>query len=302
MKLIIFILIFLFLFHPESINACTIFMVENNGKVLVGNNEDYSFPFTAVWFIPASGKKYGRVCFGFEFDIGQQAATGGMNDQGLFIDGNGLGNIDWTPDEKKETYNGIVEEHVLSHFANVEEAVSWFRNTNIPIMKRAKFLMVDKTGDSAVIEWGKGKLQVIRREGHYQISTNFRQSVLPDENYSDYRFNLVKEIIESAKEYDIDLVLQALSASHWEGSRTNTLFSNIYDLNKGVMYTYNFHHYDQVKKFNLADELKKGKNIYYIPKLFPFIPYSQHRFVPRELGESWGITSGKRDWKDCNGI
>ena len=294
MRLIIAIIVSLFLFNANVVNGCTIFMLEKDEVLLVGNNEDYSFPFTAVWFIPPSGKKYGRVCFGFEVDLGRQAATGGMNDQGLFIDGNGLGNINWTSDETKKTHKSIVEEYVLAHFSSVEETISWFRNTNIPILKRAKFLVVDKSGESAVIEWGNGKLQVIRRKGNYQISTNFRQSVLPDENYSDYRFNLVKGIIERAKEYDVKLVRRALSASHWEAARTMTLFSNIYDLKDGIVYVYNFHNFEHVIKFKLEDELKKGKKVYYIPKLFPFIPYSQHLFVPGELGRQIGRSFEKK--------
>jgi len=66
--------------------GCTIVMAARNGLVLAGNNEDRDHPKTVVTFIPASGHYHGRVIFGCDDAFVQ----GGMNDQGLFIDGNAL--------------------------------------------------------------------------------------------------------------------------------------------------------------------------------------------------------------------
>ena len=130
----------------QPLSACTILAAVQDGQVLVANNEDFNYPFNSVWCVPASANEHGRICFGLETGLEELATLGGINDQGLFIDGNGLSNTDWEPVAGRETYNGIVEAHVLAHHATVAEAVEWFRTTNIPIMKRAKFLLADRSG------------------------------------------------------------------------------------------------------------------------------------------------------------
>jgi hypothetical protein len=71
--------------------GCTIVMASRDGLVLAGNNEDRNHPHTIVTFVPASGRYFGRVVFGYDDGFAQ----GGMNDQGLFIDGNALKPTDW---------------------------------------------------------------------------------------------------------------------------------------------------------------------------------------------------------------
>ena len=227
------ILVFFLLTTERPVQTCTILMVEKDGVILAGNNEDYNYPFTAVWFIPASEDEYGRICFGFDFGENNFAATGGMNDQGLFIDGNSTPPTGWAPDKTKETFKNIVEAHVLAHFANVEEALKWFNEVNVSIMARAKFLLADKSGASAVVEWGKGKLQIIRKYGEYQISTNFVQSIYNPGDYPCYRYNAAEKILKGSDSYySVELIRKVLSATHFEGNQTTALFLNSlgYDL------------------------------------------------------------------------
>jgi len=61
-------------------------MAARNGLVLAGNNEDRNHPQTIVSFMPATESFYGRVVFGYD----DAPIQGGMNDQGLFIDGNAI--------------------------------------------------------------------------------------------------------------------------------------------------------------------------------------------------------------------
>jgi len=280
----ILVLVLFLLTAERHTRACTIFMVEKDGIILVGNNEDYNYPFTAVWFIPASEDKYGRICFGFDFGDNNFAATGGMNDQGLFVDGSSTPPTGWTPDKTKETFKNIVEAYILANFANVEEALKWFEEVNITIMARAKFLLADKSGASAVVEWGKGKLQIIRKNGEYQISTNFVQSNYDSGDYPCYRYNAAEKILkDSDSYYSVELIRKVLSATHFEGNQTATLFSNIYDLKNGDVYIYNFHNFEDVVRFNLIEELAKGRKEYALPGLFPEIPYAQHRFIPQSV-------------------
>jgi tetratricopeptide (TPR) repeat protein len=58
-----------------------------------------------------------------------------------------------------------------------------------------------------------------------------------------------------------------LSATHQE-DQYPTVYSNICDLKNGIFYLYNFHNFEEVVKFKLEEELKKGRKVYDIPSLF----------------------------------
>jgi penicillin V acylase-like amidase (Ntn superfamily) len=161
----------------QSSPACTIFSVAHGEKVLVGNNEDapYSFP-DKMWFVPAIGKAYARVCFGWYC-----FAQGGMNDQGLFID--------WavTPSAGKSKpdkppFEGNIVERVLANCATVEEAVALFQKYAYP-GNDAHFLIADRAGSSVVGEWIDGQFKPVRKSGPYQLITNFLLSDPQRGNY-----------------------------------------------------------------------------------------------------------------------
>ena len=102
----------------SSIFGCTIVMAARNGLVLAGNNEDRSqSPGTLVNFFPATERYYGRIVFGYE----DSPFQGGMNDQGLFIDGNRVSSTGWQPIPDKPTFRGIVILVVLGTCATCED-------------------------------------------------------------------------------------------------------------------------------------------------------------------------------------
>jgi hypothetical protein len=67
----------------------------------------------------------------------------------------------------------------------------------------------------------------------------------------------------------VKLFRQILAAVHAEGEYVNTLYSNIYDLKKGLVYLYHFHDFANEVVIDLDEELQKGKHIYDLPSLFP---------------------------------
>ena len=72
-----------------------------------------------------------------------------------------------------------------------------------------------------------------------------------------------------------------MNDTHWEdysGAGFSTLYSYICDLNKGDIYVYNFHNFDNDAKINIFEELKKGQNSYSISSLFPYETYAVQQF------------------------
>jgi penicillin V acylase-like amidase (Ntn superfamily) len=228
--------------------------------VLVGNNEDYNNPRTRVWFVPSNGKDAGRVYVGFDNMFPQ----GGMNDRGLWFDGFATAPVESTRSLHKPPLPPNFVDKVMAECGNVEEVVREFNRYNLRDLRRAVLMFADAAGDSAIIEPDA----IIRKNGRYQVQTNFHQS-LPKPEYSCDRFVVATEMLDKAgKDISIELFRRILAATHAEG-KYPTLYSNIYDLKRRIMYLYHFHNFENVVVIDLRAELKKGRRTLELPSLFP---------------------------------
>lgn len=270
-KGLIFILtaVFLLLFNVPA-SACTIFNVSDGGKTFVGNNEDGDNQNTNAWFLPAEDGKFGAVLFGYE----DAWAQGGMNDQGLFMDWAVTQTQQLTPSPEKANYKGVssllyypnFNEKVLRECSNLEEALDMYSKYNEPSFAYAHVMIVDKTGASAVVELYKGQINVLKKEGNYQFMTNFNLSISKLSGYKDPRYSTLEEKLDDNSDVTVDNFRSLLGAV----KQDVTVYSNIYDLNTGNIYLYYKGNFDKVIKFNLYDELKKGKHIYNMKTLFSY--------------------------------
>ena len=249
--------------------GCTVIYASDGEVALGGNNEDYSIPFTKVWFLPPDEGKFGRVYFGFENFIW----SGGMNDQGLFFDALGVDQPVRVPRNGKPIYQGTLADKAMAECATVECVVQLFADNNtLWDTWYHQFMFGDATGDSAIIE----PLTVLRKEGQYQVATNFYQSQPVPEYYTVNRYNTAVAMFESADAISVDLFREILDAVHQEGG-SPTVYSNIYDLKQRIIYLYHYYDYDNVVVINLDEELAKGEHSYDLPSLFP----------RNEAAESW---------------
>jgi HEAT repeat protein/protein-S-isoprenylcysteine O-methyltransferase Ste14 len=244
-------------------DSCTIVMAARDGLALAGNNEDRNHLETIVNFIPASGSFHGRVVFGYDDAFVQ----GGMNDQGLFIDGNALRPTGWQPDPGKPTFRGIVMMSILATCATCEDVKAFFERSNVPALAQARFPVADRTGASMVVEYGQGHVQFVRSDTWYQIATNFVMSNVNDGEYPCWRYKAADKIMSGAKELSVDLVRDVLEKTHQEGNSL-TVYSNIYDLKRRIVYVYNLRDFKKAVVLDLAEELKKGQRRLDLPSLF----------------------------------
>jgi hypothetical protein len=243
--------------------GCTIVMAARDGLVLAGNNEDRNHPQTIVTFLPETGSFYGRVVFGYN----DAPIQGGMNDQGLFIDGNALAPTGWKPDPEKQTFLGISMMVILGTCATIEDVQGFFEKYNVRGLDRARFPVADGTGASMVVEFAEGRVQFAKSNTWYQIATNFVISNIKDGNYPCWRYNAADKIMSGATQLSVDLIRDVLDKTHQEG-RSLTVYSNIYDLKNGIIYLYNLRNFEEVVVMNLAEELKKGERRIELASLF----------------------------------
>jgi hypothetical protein len=246
----------LFLAAPAF--PCTVFCVSDGKGVLVGNNEDYFDPATRMWFVPAGEGKHGRVYFGFANGFPQ----GGMNDAGLCFDGLAL--------EREEVssslpgHDGNLADRAMAECATVEEVVALFGKYDRDFLAQAQLLFADRTGDAAVIEGNA----VIRKKGRFLASTNFRVSRTEPAAANCDRYRISSRMLSEEGKASVDLCRRVLAATHQE-SPAATLYSNVYDLERGQIHLYHFHDYENVVVIDLAAELARGAHAVELSSLFP---------------------------------
>jgi hypothetical protein len=269
--------------------GCSVIYATDGELMLGGNNEDYFNPLTKVWFIPAGAGAFGRVYFGFN----DYHAQGGMNDQGLFFDGLGLGDTFPVATEGKERYLGNLVDKAMSECATVDCAVGLFEQYYTRDAWWWQHLFGDATGESAIIEAGTA----IRQRGGYQVATNFAQSVTPPEESRCWRYETAVEQLEGMDALSVDFMRDLLDAVHQDGP-AHTLYSNVYDLKNKLVYLYYFYNYDEPVVLDLEEELAQGYHVYNLPSLFPLNTAAEDWAKPKLRKYETLIESGLDDSLD----
>lgn len=227
--------------------ACTGLVVSDGKRILVGNNEDWFNPFTKIWFIQPGNGSYGAVCFGFDDGWIQ----GGMNEKGLFFDGFALKEkVIIGQDDKPKFKRGYLVKEALLTCSTVEEALALLNRYSRQFMNRFQVLLADSSGDSAIVEGDA----VIRKQGAFQVVTNFRQTETGINNVICPRYRIARDMLAGSQMADRSLVRRVLAATHSEGGFP-TVYSNIYDLQARCVYLYHFHNFQEEAVIDLHKEL-----------------------------------------------
>jgi len=243
--------------------GCTIFTATKDGTTLVGNNEDYLDPHSKIWFVPATDESYGCVYF----TLGSQYPQGGMNDQGLFFD---VATAPLSPGPVvpgKPSFPWNINHRFLTECANVEEALAFVQQFSYPFDMHSQTMFVDKTGAAAIIGWIAGEFKITRKTGAYQIMTNFSASNPELGNIPCRRYEIAEAMLRQG-DVSVEAFRDILAAVHMEGE-SSTVYSNIYDLTRGLIHVYHFHNFGRAVTLDLAAELSQGERVIELPSLFP---------------------------------
>jgi hypothetical protein len=262
----------IFLFIGNNVSACTIVSCSLKGKVFAAANEDDYTSLARIWFNPGTSTRYGSVCFGLP-DLQVQAA---MNEYGLFFDFTAQYDIDPSKYHLKNPYNGDIFFEILGKCKNIKEALDFLSTHDYMFSSQA--LLADAEGNSVVINAG---VKVIKK-GNYQINTNFNICNVATGNYSCRRYDIANEMLSRATELSVPFFKAILDETHQEG-KLSTIYSNIYDLKRGIIYVYLFHNFNNVYVIDLKKELRKGYRLENLAEHFP--PYfSYETFVQSDSG------------------
>ncbi len=214
-------------------NACAIVIGYKNGRVLVGNNEDWYESDAKYWFeFPKKeDERYASYFFGFEGD--GKFAQGGMNEAGLMFDGTFVPRIEIDRDRVKA--DGLkaapvhLFKHILKRCKSIEEAEEVVDQYFIPYIRAAQVILVDANGGFLVIKANGVKEKGHLKEGEFKIITNFHLEDLPSGNYTCYRYDLAYKMLDDRFDNTYNEFEEVLQGVHQEYPGA-TVYSNIYDL------------------------------------------------------------------------
>ena len=245
--------------------GCTTLFAYDGETALGGNNEDFNNPLTRIWFIPASPGRFGRVYFGYDDFLPQ----GGLNDQGLFFDGLALPYKAMPVTSQRPHFPGgdlALFDEILSRSANVQDVIDITGRWNRLGGEFGQNLFGDRFGDSVIIDGDT----ILRKQGDFQLATNFRLVDQPNPPYpqGEERYGTLSDMLSRADHFSVELFRQALDAAHAEGDYP-TLYSQVYELKTGLIHLYLYHDFEHEVVLNLAEELAKGPHMISIASLFP---------------------------------
>jgi len=271
----LFLFLDLIVFILPGARACTVFCDSQSGTVLAGRNWDMcNDQLNVMWFVPAEKAAHGRVCFGRHSDC-----EDGMNDQGLFVAVAAAPSSGRFVSTHRSIYSPVALDQLLARCASVEEAINWLKKSpNIRINSwnvnflgfhynsgvGGHFLLADKSGDSAVCEWIKGKFKVVRKSGRCQLMTNFLMGNPDLGGYPCPRFAALTQYFEDSGNTTAKASTKALEIA----SNFGTRYSQVYDLVNGEVHLFFRRRFANPVKINLAAELAKGPREVELKTLF----------------------------------
>ncbi|WP_299272623.1 carcinine hydrolase/isopenicillin-N N-acyltransferase family protein [uncultured Psychroserpens sp.] len=222
-----------FLLCILKVHSCTIVIGYKNGKVLVGNNEDWYKSNAKYWYeVPKnSEEKYKSFFFGFKGD--GKFAQGGMNEVGLMFDGTYVSRIEIDRDNMRRHKLKAAPVHlfknILKECKTVGEAAKRIDKYFIPYIRTAQVLIVDAAGGYLIVK-ANGTTDIGHlKEGEFKIITNFHLENLNTKNYTCYRYDIAKGILKTHFENTIVEFEEILSKTS-QNYPAATVYSNIYDL------------------------------------------------------------------------
>jgi hypothetical protein len=235
--------------------ACSLFAALGGADKFYGRNFDWvDSPALLLFIHPTNGyasvSMVDLVYLGFgdkvnrltELSLDQRRALlnapalpfDGMNERGLVIGMAAVPDGNVRPDPAKETIDSLqVIRRMLDQASTVDEAVAVLQHYNIdwgsgPALH---YLIADRSGQSALVEFYQGKLHIIPTDKPWHLATNFLLSSVGDSPTGQCpRYDKIDQWLStSAGSIDTEEALRLLR----DVSQANTQWSIVYGLSTG---------------------------------------------------------------------
>ncbi|MEO5948401.1 MAG: hypothetical protein ABIP79_16405 [Chitinophagaceae bacterium] len=262
-KKYLFVIILLIVSLTNS-EACTIFSaIDKKGSVWTGNNEDGIFSLnTCVNIVAPVNKTFGYLYF-TNTKNSNEFPQGGLNDAGLFFDGNAVPvSVYKDFDNKKDFPNGSNEMmfFILRNCETIQDVFNVFKTYRLKGLEGSQLHFADKYGTFGIIVADSMWIT----KSNYQISTNYNLCHPNKDSVDCWRFPIAERILRS-REIGLDTfrdICDSASQRKW------TNYSNVQNLNTGDIWLYYAMNYSRPYKTNIHELFKKGNGSFYMYELF----------------------------------
>jgi len=266
MKYKILLIIAVVLFNSASeTNGCTIFSAKDKkGNVWTGNNEDLYFTFNS----------YLNIIAGTETSFGYIYLThfspdgfvqGGMNEAGLFFDGNAVYPSNYKDYAKKQDFPGNPGQllhYILRTCSTVPDVLVLFQKYRLQGLEAAQIHLADRYGNFGIIV---ADSMWITRSDH-QVSTNYNLCHTNKDGIKCWRFPIAESILESS-EPGLE-IFTTICDSTSRKTRYSTVYSNIQNLSTGDIWFFFGMDYERSYHTNIKTLLKDGTRSLFLSGLF----------------------------------
>lgn len=239
--------------------ACTCFgALAKGGDVLLGRNFDWSHEATMLLFTdPSDG--YASVSMVHGNWISEQPLQApywpfdGMNERGLAAGIMAVPDSTLPHDSAKVTIGSLhAIRLLLDRAADVEEGVALLQKYNIdfrggPVVH---YLLVDKGGHAALVEYVDGEVQVFRNDEPWQVATNFLVAREHPQGV-EAPCNRYREAYQALQRGGGRLSREEAMALLGRVSQSNTVWSAVYDVTNGEVRLAMGRRTDAIYTFNL---------------------------------------------------
>lgn len=277
---------------------CSTFAItDQNGDSLFGrNNDNADCPVMLLFTHPKDGYDSVSVVSisGLGFDTGNKSpleskkistrllytpffSSDGMNEWGLAIGDMSVPGSKVSIDPDKDTmFDGEMKRYILDHAKNTDEAIEILSRYNVSFSGLPQhYLISDPSGNSAVIEWVDGQMQITKNKAHEIAATNFMcygsediikkceneyaatGKIQDDINGKSY-WRYITIMKELRKDYDTEIttdkamhLLSTVSFPKGNNMYYPTQWSVVYDMNSGEINIAMGRNYDNKHGFKL---------------------------------------------------
>ena len=158
--------------------------------------------------------------------------------------------------QKKVTIGSLhVIRLLLDHAGDVAEAIALMDDYNVDFGggPPVHYLIADRSGNSAVIEFIDNEMRVLRNEGPWQVSTNFIISEEHPEGAASscWRYNKAYEALEQVGGHISPGEAMAVLKDVSQSGTYYTMWSVVYGMSSGDVQVVVGQHYDDIHEFGL---------------------------------------------------
>jgi len=245
--------------------ACTTFCLKHNGEILFGRNYDYNIGDALVFVnkrgvaktasigdSPNSAKwvsRYGSITFN---QYGRENPNGGMNEMGLVVEEMWLDETEYPKGDSRPTL-GTQEwiQYLLDSSATTAEALKNAAGVRIIDFVKVHYLISDKAGNTASVEFLKGKMVVHTGDqlavptlanNTYEESLSYAKHTDPEKANAGTSLDLFTRAAHKTKEFDMQTLSEQQAVAYAfevlsDVARKNwTQWSIVYDQKRGKIY------------------------------------------------------------------